>query len=659
MKISTNPRYLTKSRYKLGLECPNKLFYTRKKEYANNKNDDPFLKALAEGGFQVEELARMHYPDGILIDGKSYEYDNAWQRTQELLKKENVIIFEAAFLIDGLFIRTDILVKKGNSIKLIEVKSKSYDPLDEYIFIGKKGGMVKSWKPYLFDVAFQKHVMQKCYPDWNISSFLMMANKKKTASIDGMNQLFRITKKNNNRTGIIKKVDCIKDIGNSVLGTINIDHIIDKIFDDTFKYHKNMTFVESVDLLNEYYQKNKYFNWPTNFSACKNCEFKATSEEENKGLRSGFKECFTKQHHWNKNDFLKPNTFDIWDFKIGGKLFDEGIVFKEDLTLENIKYKEEAGKLSRTERQWLQIEKDRDRDATSYKDVDGLREEMSKWIFPLHFIDFETSTVALPFNKGRHPYEQIAFQFSHHIYHKDGRIEHTSEYINDKAGFFPNFEFIRELKKVLENDEGTILRYAPHENTIVNAIYWQLSESDEDDKKELMDFIQSISHSTDKSPIFWKGKRDMVDLWVVVKKYYYNPCTKGSNSIKEVLPAVLDDSNFLQEKYKKKIEELNITSKNFDQDHVWLKVKNNKITNPYKMLPKVFEGWTEEEIENSLSEITDIANGGAALTAYGKLQYTDMSSDERKELSKALLKYCELDTLAMVMIYEYFVDIIN
>jgi len=43
-------RLLTKSRYKLGLECPNKLFYTRKKEYANTQTDDSFLEALAQGG---------------------------------------------------------------------------------------------------------------------------------------------------------------------------------------------------------------------------------------------------------------------------------------------------------------------------------------------------------------------------------------------------------------------------------------------------------------------------------------------------------------------------------------------------------------------------------------------------------------------------------
>ena len=63
------PRLLTKSRFKQAMECPNKLFYTRKKEYANRKLEDSFLEALAQGGFQVEELARMEYPEGILIEG--------------------------------------------------------------------------------------------------------------------------------------------------------------------------------------------------------------------------------------------------------------------------------------------------------------------------------------------------------------------------------------------------------------------------------------------------------------------------------------------------------------------------------------------------------------------------------------------------------------
>jgi hypothetical protein len=76
------------------------------------------------------------------------------------------------------------------------------------------------------------------------------------------------------------------------------------------------------------------------------------------------------------------------------------------------------------------------------------------------------------------------------------------------------------------------------------------------------------------------------------------------------------------------------------------------------MLPPVFEQWTNEELDQ-LSDIEDLNNGGAALTAYGFMQYTDMSDQKREALSQALKKYCELDTLAMVMIWEGFREVVN
>ena len=36
-----------------------------------------------------------------------------------------------------------------------------------------------------------------------------------------------------------------------------------------------------------------------------------------------------------------------------------------------------------------------------------------------------------------------------------------------------------------------------------------------------------------------------------------------------------------------------------------------------------------------------------------------MSEKERSEITKGLLKYCELDTLTMVMIYEHLIEICN
>ena len=41
------------------------------------------------------------------------------------------------------------------------------------------------------------------------------------------------------------------------------------------------------------------------------------------------------------------------------------------------------------------------------------------------------------------------------------------------------------------------------------------------------------------------------------------------------------------------------------------------------------------------------------MMVYAKKQYTEMSNEERSALEKGPLKYCELDTLAMVMVFEH------
>ena len=84
-------RYLTKSRFRQAIECPTKLYYTKKDNiYANVKLDDNFLKTLADGGFQVEELARLHYPNGVLIEddrsAKDY-YEHSLIITNKHLQK--------------------------------------------------------------------------------------------------------------------------------------------------------------------------------------------------------------------------------------------------------------------------------------------------------------------------------------------------------------------------------------------------------------------------------------------------------------------------------------------------------------------------------------------------------------------------------------------
>jgi hypothetical protein len=650
------PRYLTKSKFKEALDCPVKLYYTGKKQYANQQNNDDFLQSLAEGGFQVEELARLHYPNGKLIEdvkrGTDDYYNHCLSKTAEALKNDSVVIYEAAFVHDNLFIRADILVKEGNDVKLIEVKAKSFKSTSDNTLLNKSGKIDSSWRPYIYDLAFQKYVVEKAYPNWNVEARFMLADKSKVASIDGLNQLFRIQKDKDKRTGINVKVKSLDECGESVLGEINADDAIDLIYNgNDMHYFESMNFFQIIDEYKKHYVSDIKFKWPTGWH-CKVCQYNKASDDKEE-LIDGRQECWG----WNEEENSKSKIFDIWNFRGGKKLLEEGKLFFEDLVESDLGEKTLANQLSGDHRRWLQVKKtlelEQDGSSKAYLDVDNLNEEMDKWNFPLHFIDFETSAVALPFNKGRAPYEQVAFQYSHHMIDKDGTITHKSEWIDREKGNFPNFRFIRALKESLGNNSGTIFRFATHENTIVNAIYDQLEASSEDDKVELQQFIKSISHSKNDRVNAWDpGNRDMIDLCEVVKKYLYHPYMRGSNSIKSVLPAVIKLSKKIQEKYGKPIGDINLTSNNFGDDHIWITDPN---VDPYKNLPEI----DFSDLDTSMSEMNKIQNGGAALVAYAKLQYENMSDEEREKICSALLKYCELDTLAMVLIYEYFVELSN
>ena len=658
-----NHRYLTKSRFKLGIECPTKLYYKGKQEYLNQKIDDPFLIALAKGGYQVGELAKQYFPNGH--DITTLDYEDAETQTLKLLEQSEVIIYEPAIRFKNLFVRIDILVKKGNQFELIEVKSKSFDTDEGNLFLNKNGTIKSGWKPYLFDIAFQKYVLTSAFPKASVTSFLMLVDKNAKCPIEGLNQKFKVVRDEKNRKGIkvISNTLPKECLDEKILIQVSVDKEIQLIYDgkDSNK-EKERSFFDEVTFLAEKYKNNEKIISDIG-SKCKECEFQCSKEEEQNGFKNGLKECWSSKLGWSDKDFEDKNILSIWNFRCTDKLIKEGKIKLTDLDKKDVNPKcdSEPG-MSRSERQWCQVEMAQKKETNPFLDFQGLQNEMDKWKFPLHFIDFETSRVALPFNRGRKPYEGIAFQFSHHIVHEDGAVEHAGQYLNTKQGIFPNYEFVRRLKDELEKDRGTIFRYHHHENTYLNIIYRQLSDdpSDISDRKALCEFIKSITKSTDSSFEKWDGDRCMVDMCRLVERFFYDPHTnKGSISIKHILPAFLNSSTFLQEKYSQPIygSLKGIKSSNF-KNWKWIEWKEGSIIEPYNRLPKMFQDVSDKNV-NLLSEEDELSDGGAALMAYGRLQFSEITEYEKQEIESALLKYCELDTLAMVMIYEAWRDMLN
>jgi len=135
----------------------------------------------------------------------------------------------------------------------------------------------------------------------------------------------------------------------------------------------------------------------------------------------------------------------------------------------------------------------------------------------------------------------------------------------------------------------------------------------------------------------------MIDLLDVEKKYYYNTLTKGSNSIKAVLPAILNTSDFLKNKYS----EPNYNSANYANKQWVVYNENGIVVDPYKLL-----GQSDEILHFEANSEGGISNGGQAMIEWAKVQFMSTTQEKVDRIRKELLRYCELDTLAMVMIWE-------
>ena len=660
---------LTKSLFTTSLECPRKLYYaTHAKEYTNTNSDNDFMRSLAEGGIQVGALARHYYRSKY--NSFDYHYietkdkDEALRLTTEAMKQKNVVIAEAAFEWEGCFVRADILVKRDKTINLIEVKSSSLHQkeVDKITEPTIKGEVNNGYRRHIYDLAFQKYIIQNAL-DKEVYGYLMLVNSDKECDIDGLNAMIRI----NTKTHMVDARDLEAYTPSPresdwLLLPCDMDMVCNAIIDGTTTEQAKFmgaTFTNYVDMLVDALQNDKPLS-PRISSKCRSCEFRNNAEY----TRSGFHCCWKEKLGFSDADFEKPLSIELWSGK-ADNFFAKQKYFLSDLKWEDFSTADHRPlsigdtKFSTSTRKQIQIEKSISGD-TDAVILPGIKDKMDSWNFPLHFIDFETATVALPFTKGQYPYKMIAFQYSHHQLDADGSLTHT-EWISTERGF-PNFAFVRALKHDLDKDDGSIFCYSHHENTVLLQIAEQLRYSQEVDKDELIAFIEDVTHEkkesnskrnmVDPSKKERRGKRDMVDLRKMVLDFFYDPSTKGCNSIKMVLPAVLR-SKELQKMYAKPYQEY-VSSPNFAGFDFSLINYNDsgEVGNPYKYLPTIGAELLDEGESTDSEE--RINNGGLANANYAKLQYDGLSDEEKLKLRNALLRYCELDTMAMVLVYQYF-----
>lgn len=647
------PRYLTKSRFKLALECPTKLFYTGNPEYVDNAAGNSFLAALAEGGYQVGALACAMFPDGVEVDDVGHAAQI--ERTRTLLQQDDVTIFEAALEAHGLFVRGDILRKRGTRIEIIEVKAKSFDPAVDGDFRNARGRLRPDWLPYLQDVAFQCHVARLAFPQFEFRSALMLADKSATATVDGLNQRFEVQRRGRGLRVQVAPGTDEQALGAPILVCVPVDAAVAEIHAGTIDVGgMELPFAEAAQHFATAYGEGRRLPSAPG-SRCADCQYSTAAVPAEGQPRSGFHECWSAAFGWTAADFADGTVLDLWNLRKKGELIALGVLKPKSITPGDLGYDdEEPGVQGMTprHRQWYQCHGGWPGGGDFYLDADGMRAAMREWRYPLHFIDFETCAVAIPFERGRRPYETIAFQFSHHVMHEDGRVEHRSQFLEATPGVDPCMPFLRALRQALSSDSGTVFRWATHENTVLNQLRRRLLSDPQppQDAAELIAFVESIT-TRNGDGVQITAPRSMVDLCKLAERHFFHPATKGSSSLKKVLPALMRSSTVLRDIYRRpNYGSPTMPSLNLAQPMCWWIETEAGVCDPYNLLPPVFDDVSRDEVNAAAHGLPpELQEGGAAMSAYARLQFEQLEPAHRSAIEQALLRYCELDTLAMVM----------
>ena len=225
-------------------------------------------------------------------------------------------------------------------------------------------------------------------------------------------------------------------------------------------------------------------------------------------------ECDFKEYCWRDVPF--PSVFNLYrmDKSKRFELYHQGKVSYADLR-----------DLPLTNTQRLQVESALT--GKVYIDREAIRSFVEGAVYPINFLDFETFSSAIPKFVGQKPYSTaIPFQYSLHILHRSGELEHR-EFLADEC-FDPRAEIARRLAGEI-TPEGSIAAF--HQGTEKSIIGRLASESAEHEHRLLaMDsrFIDLL--------------RPFQQLM------YYHPDFNGSFSIKSVLPALFPDDKTLSYK---------------------------------------------------------------------------------------------------------------
>ncbi len=643
--------YLSKSDFKIAKSSPKKLYY-KKLEYPKNQSHQEDYSSLSNV-LIINKIAELLYENPVEIEPKFNSENNlidAIKQTNEELKKEKVTIFKPLIYHQNKLARLNILVKNNNRFDLIHIDQKPIDlgfnnqklndknqnlddelkllnayrneisphilqsknTLHSNLLRNKRDYKINSiWKNCLVDITYESFVLSELlgslYDEFELNSYLCLPIKDRVSkNCLGIN--FSI--ESSHKVNFWGDLNELRNDHN--LHFINVNQEVlelkEKVIKNTNIYLESI--VNGIKKIEMPISKN-----------CKNCEFRITNLSETNDSRNGFNEC------WNQTNNQEAHILDLYQVaKIGeyknpliNVLIADGKSSLYDIPTDGLNHN------SFKERQLIQIKYTKDNQEWW---SENLAEILNSLEYPLHFIDFETCRLGIPYHQEIRANEQIAFQWSCHTI-TEHFIESKNTNFIDITGEFPNFKFAETLMQQLGNN-GTILIWGTHEKSVLEDIYEQILYY-QYQNQDLLIWLQTLLDNSNRI------QSRFIDMNSLTLKHYFHPLMKGKTSLKVVMPAIWTTNNYLHQ-----IPQL---SQYFKLN------QNNEILSPYQTLSEI-------QIDQKYQVIND---GSGAMMAYQEIIYSPLKHDQniRKKWEVLLKQYCGLDTLAMIIVWIHWQHLIG
>ncbi len=601
---------ITDNLFQQFVTCPLKLYHHQDE----NREPRTYLPFKHRNKLQLRDAVAVQFQNRKFT---SDDTQTALKETEAWLLEDEVTICGAVIKSGPFLSRIPILKKKGEQFTIIQIHGKLRKRSQSDKIRGEEKS--RTTTSYILKAAYRTEVLRRLYPGAEFLAQFYFPQRDFKATTDSVLQKAKTARDADpdpefieNCSRLFAMVDATEGVQKLISSVPeNIAHktIAGESIADTLKLMESRDWSEG-NILNIKIHR-----------GCRSCDYRRRSPSGTEGCWSRFfveselnnpeRHVFELIGHGNEID---TNN---------GHYYQENVPYADQFASFEMVQKYGGPKITIQQRRVLQLLKAKGESVPSLW-AKPILKQLDHLEYPLHFIDFEAATYALPMNRGDGPYKPVYFQYSCHTLYENGEIKEANWLDEDSSSGHPHHRFIHSLTGVKDIYRGTIVQYSPFEVQGVRQLLAEMKRNSMKNENEIDRLKRLLGGNSSKDNRFY-------DISSLIRDAYFSSKLEGSLGLKQVLKSILKWQ-------KENSHNTDKTVRIFDKEINLFPEDDTKSNNPYKQIQ---------------DDVTAIDDGENAMHAYISMKSDLLTKEESAELPEQLKRYCALDSYSMILIYKH------